>query len=36
MTVTKLRRIQEGSLKLGNLPLGKWRNLTEKEVAGLK
>ncbi len=36
MTVTKLRRIQEGSLKLGNLPLGKWRNLTEDEVAGLK
>lgn len=36
MTVTRLRRIQEGSLKLGNLPLGKWRNLTENEVAGLK
>lgn len=36
MTVTKLRRIREGSLQLGNLPLGKWRNLTEDEVAGLK
>ena len=36
MTVTRLRRIQEGNLKLGNLPLGKWRNLTEEEVAGLK
>ena len=36
MTVTKLRRIQDGSLKLGNLPLGKWRNLTNEEVAGLK
>ena len=36
MTVTKLRRVQEGSLKLGNLPLGKWRNLTDEEVAGLK
>lgn len=36
MEVTRLRRIQEGSLKLGNLPLGKWRNLTEDEVAGLK
>ena len=36
MSVTKLRRIQEGSLQLGNLPLGKWRNLTEDEVAGLK
>ena len=36
MTVTRLRRIQEGNLHLGNLPLGKWRNLTEDEVAGLK
>lgn len=36
MAVTRLRRIQEGSLKLGNLPLGKWRNLTQEEVAGLK
>lgn len=36
MTVTRLRRIQEGNLKLGNLPLGKWRNLTEDEIAGLK
>lgn len=36
MTVTRLRRIQEGNLRLGNLPLGKWRNLTEDEVAGLK
>ena len=35
MTVTKLRRIQEGTLQLGNLPLGKWRNLTEEEIAGL-
>ena len=36
MTVTRLRRIQEGSLHLGKLPLGKWRNLTQDEVAGLK
>lgn len=36
MTVTRLRRIQEGNLHLGNLPLGKWRNLTQDEVAGLK
>lgn len=35
MTVTRLRRIQEGSLKLGDLPLGKWRNLTKDEIAGL-
>ena len=31
----RLRRIQEGSLRLGDLPLGKWRYLTEAEVAGL-
>lgn len=36
MTVTRLRRVSEGSLKLGDLPLGKWRHLTEDEVAGLK
>ena len=36
MTVTRLRRIQEGSLHLGDLPLGKWRYLTEDEVANLK
>jgi len=28
---TRLRRIQEGSLSLGNLPLGKWRYLTPEE-----
>ena len=36
MSVTRLCRIQEGMLKLRKLPLGKWRNLTEEEVAGLK
>ena len=36
MQVTKLRRIREGNLELGKLPLGKWRYLTEDEVAGLK
>ena len=36
MEVTKLRRIQEGSLSLGDLPLGKWRYLTEAEVAAMK
>ena len=35
MHCTRLRRIQEGSLRLGDLPLGKWRYLTEAEVAGL-
>jgi 16S rRNA U516 pseudouridylate synthase RsuA-like enzyme len=32
----RLKRIREGSLELGNLPLGKWRYLTQDEVAGLK
>ncbi len=36
MEVTRLRRIREGSLSLGDLPLGKWRYLTEAEVAALK
>lgn len=36
MQVTRLRRIQEGTLFLENLPLGKWRYLTPEEVAGLK
>ena len=34
-SVTRLRRIAEGSLKLGQLPLGKWRYLTEEEIAEL-
>ena len=33
--VTRLRRIAEGSVKLGDLPLGKWRYLTEEEIAEL-
>ena len=36
MEVTKLRRVKEGSLSLGDLPLGKWRYLTEAEVAAMK
>lgn len=36
MTVTRLRRIQEGSLALGSLPAGKWRYLTEEEVRRLR
>lgn len=35
MQVTRLRRIAEGNLQLGNLPLGKWRHLTEEEVTQL-
>lgn len=36
MHCTRLRRIQEGTLKLGDLPTGKWRCLTEEEVRNLK
>ena len=36
MVCTRLRRIREGSLSLGELPLGKWRYLTEEEVKKLK
>ncbi len=32
MQVTRLRRVAEGKLQLGDLPLGKWRYLTEDEV----
>lgn len=32
MKVTRLKRIQEGSVLLGNLPSGKWRYLTENEL----
>lgn len=36
MHCTRLRRIREGTLSLGDLPLGAWRYLTEAEVAALK
>ena len=36
MEVTRLVRVSEGTLKLGNLPSGKWRYLTDAEVAGLQ
>ncbi len=32
MTVTRLKRVREGSLELGKLPMGAWRYLTEEEV----
>jgi 23S rRNA pseudouridine2605 synthase len=35
MCVTRLKRIREGNLSLGDLPLGKWRYLTEDEVKSL-
>lgn len=36
MKVTRLRRIREGKLLLGELPKGKWRYLTSEEVEKLK
>lgn len=36
MRVTRLKRIREGKLSLGDLPLGKWRYLTPLEVEQLK
>lgn len=35
MEVARLVRTAEGRLELGNLPVGKWRYLTEEETAGL-
>jgi 23S rRNA pseudouridine2605 synthase len=36
MHVTRLRRIREGSLSLGDLPKGKWRYLTLEEISKMK
>ena len=36
MDVVRLIRISEGALRLGQLPIGKWRYLTDGEVADLK
>ena len=36
MKVLRLQRISEGSVKLGDLELGKWRHLTQEELAYLK
>ena len=36
MQVTRLRRIREGGLELGPVPLGKWRYLTQEELAQLR
>lgn len=35
MKVARLVRIAEGSLQLGDLPVGSWRYLTEEEIAAL-
>lgn len=36
LRVTRLQRVSEGPLRLGGLPLGSWRYLTEREVALLR
>lgn len=36
LTVTRLKRVQEGPIQLGELPPGKWRSLTEEEVDALQ
>ena len=36
MYVTRLKRVGEGALTLGDLPLGTWRYLTETEITHLK
>lgn len=36
LKVKRLRRVREHTLELGDLPLGKWRPLTETEIASLK
>lgn len=35
MEVARLIRVAEGDLKLGDLPAGKWRYLSDSEIAGL-
>ncbi len=35
LTVKRLRRVREHTLELGDLPVGKWRRLTETEVRAL-
>ena len=36
MRVLRLRRVREGALELGDLPVGKWRHLTAEEITSLK
>lgn len=36
MDVTRLKRVAEGAVTLGALPLGKWRHLTKEEVSHLE
>ena len=36
LKVSRLRRVAEGRLELGDLPLGKWRYLTADEMKKLR
>jgi len=36
LSVTRLKRVREGSVSLGNLAVGKWRNLSAEEVQDLR
>lgn len=36
MKVQRLKRVREGNLSLGNLPLGQWRYLSEDEIEKMK
>ncbi len=35
LEVTRLQRVRIGPIKLGELPVGKWRTLTESEIKHL-
>jgi 23S rRNA pseudouridine2605 synthase len=35
LTVLRLQRVQIGPIKLGELPAGRWRTLTEPEIKSL-
>jgi 23S rRNA pseudouridine2605 synthase len=35
LMVRRLERVQVGPIKLGQLPMGKWRALTESEIKSL-
>ena len=35
VSVKRLQRVQIGKIKLGELPVGKWRTLTEPEIKSL-
>ena len=36
LTVLRLKRVREGAVRLGKLPVGQWRYLTGKEISALR